>query len=249
MIEEYSTRVIRGRSSENEKGSSGKKRGWEKRKKGNPMDDRDHRRVVKPVVLFPPRGPLCLSALDFRLSHFPLSLRISRTPCPSHPRLHPRVRHFCLYFVVIVGRKRTSAPWKMAAVALPVRERSPTPVIPLPRSSLPWILLLTLSSQAKRVSSDRPPRRVLSFYSLPVSCPTLAIDPRPNRDHLTQRATCVLDVTQTKRFIIVPWAVQLHVIVVIVTRHFREPRCYHRAERIPIYYDRRYAFEWIIKQL
>lgn len=49
----------------------------------------------------------------------------------------PRVRHFCLYFVVIVNRKRTSAPWKMAAVALPVRERSPLP--PPPRSSLPSI--------------------------------------------------------------------------------------------------------------
>lgn len=199
------------------------------------MDDRDHRRVVKPVVLFPPRGPLCLSALDFRLSHFPLSLRISRTPCSSPSRLHSRDRHFCLYFVVIVGRKRMSAPWKMAAVALPVRERSPTPVIPLLRSSLPWILLLTPSSQAKRVSSDRPLRRILPFCSLPLSCPTLAIDPRPNRNHLTQRATCVPDVAQTKRFIIVPWAVQLHMIVVIVTRHFRKPRCYHHAERIPIY--------------
>lgn len=53
------------------------------------------------------------------------------------PSSSPRVCHFCLYFVVIVDRKRTSALWKMAAVALPVRERSPSslPVIP-PRNSL-----------------------------------------------------------------------------------------------------------------
>lgn len=106
MIEEYSTCVTRGREWKRER----RKKRRKKRKKENPMVDRDHRRVVKPVVLFPPRGPLCLSPLDFRLSHFPLSLRISPDPLPAPPPSSPRVRHFCLYFVVIVDRKRTSAP-------------------------------------------------------------------------------------------------------------------------------------------
>jgi len=57
-------------------------------KKGKPMDDRDHRRQAS-RSFFRLAAPLCLSALDFRLFHFPLSFRISRTPCSSHLRLHP----------------------------------------------------------------------------------------------------------------------------------------------------------------
>lgn len=92
------------------------------------------------------------------------------------------------------------------------------------------------ASSTKRVLSDRPFCRAFYLSALlPLSCPTLAIDPRSN--HLTQRATCVPDVAQTKRFIIVPrtrvcmcvcvyiyvWELcpVAHVIIVIVSRHFR----------------------------
>jgi len=78
------------------------------------------------------RPPLSLSTW---FPSFPFSSFVPYLPdlLLVPPSSSPRVCHFCLYFVVIVDRKRTSAPWKMAAVALPVRERSPSPlpVIPL----------------------------------------------------------------------------------------------------------------------
>jgi len=81
---------------------------------------------------------------------------------------------------------------------------SSLPSLPLYPSSQFPALNSTTDALVPGVSSDRPPRRVLPFCSLPPSCPTLAIDPRPNCDHLTQRTTCVPDIAQTKRFIIVP---------------------------------------------
>lgn len=86
MIEKYPTRVTRENSVRNGEGgktrSNEKKEGEKKKKREREETDgrQDHHHVVKLVVLFPPRGPLCLSALDFRLSHFPLSLRISTAP-------------------------------------------------------------------------------------------------------------------------------------------------------------------------
>lgn len=96
MIEEYSTHVTRGRCSENGKGSGGKKRRGKRETqwtKGTTVVSSSR------SVLFPPRDPLCLSALDFRLSHFPLSLRISRTTLPlSYPRLRPESPPFLFVF-------------------------------------------------------------------------------------------------------------------------------------------------------
>lgn len=133
MIEKYPTGVIHGQRGESGKESGEKERGKKKGESEGTDGRQDHRHVVKPVVLFPPRGPLCLSALDFRLSHFPLSLRISSPPLsPFQP---PRLSRPPFLFVF---RGDRGPETDVRAVKNGRRCASGTGTTPLILLAVPW---------------------------------------------------------------------------------------------------------------
>lgn len=198
MIEEYSTHVTRKRNGEDERGNGKKKKKTQKDK-----ERKNFQWTTEP--------PSCRQAgRSFSASRPPLS---HGTWFPSFPfssfapylpsSSSPRVRHFCLCFAVIVDRKRMSAPWKMAAVALPVRERFLSlSLSPLTPRYTPCPASYTQASSPKRVLSDSPlpPRSIfLSFYHCSVR-----LWPSTRARTIWRDALHVFLTSQTKRFIIAP---------------------------------------------
>lgn len=184
------------------------------------------------------------------ISVFPIFLFRSVSPIPPSssrpsPSSSPRVRHFCLCFAAIVDRKRMSAPWKMAAVALPGREHSPSPPLllslhlsrhlplplPLSQHSATNILHPSLVDETRFIR----PSLVLSFYPF-----TIVLSDFGHRSALESfdatRYMCswrsvnyaFYHSSARVRVYVCEGCPVAHVITVIVSRHFRATRAFPR---------------------